>query len=135
MSGRGGRSYNRPVQDRILPFAVSFAVTCVFFINVCDWIFDCGCRSLWAGADAMCNVHLANVHRCPICSRGIAGYAAVMIAVTAPQLAASVWLPLDTVTRIVLCLLLFPIGMIAVGGLLGLHDGYWAAFGEAAWPR
>ena len=130
MSGRGGRSYNRAVRDRILPFAVSFAATCLFFINVCDWIFDCGCRSLWAGADAMCNVHLANVHHCPICSRGIAGYTAVMAAVSAPQLAASVWLPFDKVTRIVLCLLLFPIGMIAVGGLLGLYDGYWGFVGE-----
>jgi hypothetical protein len=101
-------------------------VTCLFFINVCDWIFDCGCRSLWAGADALCNVHLANVHRCPICSRGIPGYAAVMIAVTAPQLAASARLPFDRVTRIVICLLLFPTGMLAVGGLLGLYDGYWS---------
>jgi hypothetical protein len=113
------------VRDRLPPFAVSFVVTCLFFINVCDWMFDCGCRSLWAGADALCNVHLAGVHHCPICSRGIAGYTAIMAAVTAPQLAASVWLPFDRVTRIVFCLLLFPTGMIAVGGLLGVYDGYW----------
>jgi hypothetical protein len=118
-------SYNPTVKGRLLPFAISFTVTCLFFINVCDWIFDCGCRSLWAGADALCNVHLAGVHHCPICSRGIAGYTAVMVAVTAPQLAASVWLPFDKVTRIVSCLLLFPTGMIAIGGLLGIYDGYW----------
>ncbi len=118
-------SYNPTVKDRLLPAAISFTVTCLFFINVCDWMFDCGCRSLWAGADALCNVHLAGVRHCPICSRGIAGYTAVMAAVSAPQLAASVWLPFDKVTRIVLCLLLFPAGMIAVGGLLGLYDGYW----------
>ena len=113
------------MKDRLVPFALSFAVTCLFFINVCDWIFDCGCRSLWAGADALCNVHVANVPHCPICSRGIPGYAAVMAAVSAPQLAASFWLPFDKVTRSVLCLLLFPTGMITVGGLLGLMDGYW----------
>ena len=113
------------MKDRLVPFAISFAVTCLFFIDVCDWIFDCGCRSLWAGADALCNVHVANVPHCPICSRGIPGYAAVMAAVSAPQLAASVWLPVDKVTRSVLCLLLFPTGMITVGGLLGLMDGYW----------
>lgn len=111
--------------QRLVPFAVSFAVTCLFFINVCDWMFDCGCRSLWAGADALCNVHQAGVHHCPICSRGIVGYTAVMIAVSAPQLAASAWLPFDRVTRTVLCLLLFPAGMIALGGLLGIYDGYW----------
>ncbi len=110
---------------RFGPFGLSFAVTCLFFIDVCDWIFDCGCRSLWAGADALCNVHLAGVHHCPICSRGIAGYIGVMVAVTAPQLAASVWLPFDKVTRIVLCLLMFPAGMLAVSGLLGFYDGYW----------
>ena len=113
------------MKDRLLPFAISFTVTCLFFVNVCDWIFDCGCRSLWAGADALCNVHLAGVHHCPICSRGIAGYTAVMVAVTAPQLAASAWLPFDKVTRIVFCLLLCPTGMIAIGGLLGIYDGYW----------
>ena len=113
------------MKDRLLPFAISFAVTCLFFINVCNWLFDCGCQSLWAGADAMCNVHLAHVKHCPICSRGMPGYAAVMAAVSAPQLAASAWLPRDRATRIAICLLLFPAGMMIVGGLLGLHDGYW----------
>ena len=32
----------------------------------------------------------------------------------------------DKVTRVVLCLLLFPAGMIAVGWLLGISDGYWS---------
>ena len=102
------------------------AVTCLFFINICDWIFECGCRSLWAGADALCNVHAASLPHCPICSRGITGYAAVMAAVTVPQAAASIWIPFDRLTRIVVCLLLFPLGMIAVGLALGTIDGYWA---------
>ena len=113
------------MKDRLLPFAISFAVTCLFFINVCNWLFDCGCQSLWAGADAMCNVHLVNVRHCPICSRGIAGYAAVMTAVTLPQLAASIWLPSRAIIRSIVCLLLFPAGMAAVGALLGVYDGYW----------
>jgi hypothetical protein len=118
-------SYNPAVLQRFVPFGLSFTLTCLLFINVCDWIFDCGCRSLWAGADAMCNVHLAGVRHCPICSWGIPGYAVVMAAVTVPQLAASLWLPFDKVTRSVICLLLFPIGMITVGGLLGIYVGYW----------
>ena len=108
-----------------MPFAISFTATCLFFINVCDWIFDCGCRSLWAGADAMCNVHIAESRHCPICSHGIPGYAVVMAAVSLPQLAASLWLSTSMWARTVICLLLFPAGMIAVGGLLGLYDGYW----------
>lgn len=110
---------------RLLPFALSFAVTCVFFINVCDWIFDCGCRSLWAGADAMCNVHIANTRHCPFCAHGVPGYAAVMAAVSAPQLAVSVWGPGPGPARTVLCLALFPTGMVAIGLLFGAYDGYW----------
>ena len=72
------RTYNAGVKGRLLPFAASFSVTCLFFINVCNWIFGCGCRSLWAGADAMCNVHLSASRHCPFCSRGVAGYAAIM---------------------------------------------------------
>jgi len=113
------------VKDRLFPFAISFTVTCLFFINVCNWLFDCGCHSLWAGADAMCNVHLAHVPHCPICSRGIPGYAAVMGMVTLPQFAASAWLGTTRLTRTIVCLSLFPAGMAAVGALLGVYDGYW----------
>jgi hypothetical protein len=113
--------------DRLTPFAVSFTITCIFFINVCDWIFDCGCRSLWAGADAICNVHLADSRHCPFCSRGMAGYAAILTAVSAPQLAVSASSRTSMTTRVVLCLLLFPAMMVAVGYLLGASDGYWAA--------
>jgi hypothetical protein len=113
------------VQRRLVPFAISFTTTCLFFINVCDWIFDCGCRSLWAGADAMCNVHIAESRHCPICSHGIAGYAVVMTAVGLPQLAASFWLSTNMWARTVICLLLFPAGMVVVGVVAGIWDGYW----------
>ena len=121
----GTSSYNPSVQRRLVPFAISFTTTCLFFINVCDWIFDCGCRSLWAGADAMCNVHIANSRHCPICSHGMAGYTVVMAAVSLPQFAASFWLSRGTPTRIVVCLLLFPAGMVAAGVVAGSWDGYW----------
>ena len=115
----------RCVKRRLLPFAASFAVTCVFFINVCDLIFDCGCRSLWAGADAFCNVHQAGTRHCPFCARGVPGYAAIMAMVTAPQLAASLWLPWRSGARTVACLLVFPAAMLAVGLAVGVYDGYW----------
>ena len=113
------------MKDRLLPFAISFVVTCLFFINVCDWIFDCGCHSLWAGADALCNVHLANIHHCPFCSRGIAGYTVVMTAVSAPQLAASVWLPSSRVARIGAVCCCFRWGWLRSDSVAGTLDGYW----------
>lgn len=111
--------------QRLTPFAVSFAVTCVFFINVCAWLFACGCHALWAGADLTCNVHAAVGRHCPICSHGTTGYAVVFVLVCAPQLAASLQTRLNRATRVIVCLALFPAGMIAVGSLLGWYEGYW----------
>jgi hypothetical protein len=112
------------VFDRLMPFAVSFATTCAFFINVCAWIFACGCRSVWAGADLACNIHRVEARHCPFCSHGIVGYAGVLLLVSIPQLAFSLT-SFGRSTRVVLCLALFPAAMIAVGLLLGWYEGYW----------
>ena len=114
-----------PRWKRLVPFAVSFGVTCVFFINVCAWIFQCGCHSLWAGADLTCNVHAVSGRHCPICSRGIPGYAGVFVLVCVPQLIGALWSSWSTPARVVLCLGLFPATMIAVGLALGWYQGYW----------
>lgn len=113
------------MKDRLVPFGVSFTVTCLFFINICDVIFGCGCRSLWSGADALCNVHLAGSRHCPFCSRGVVGYAAIMTLVSAPQFAVSMRSRWSLPARIVLCLLLFPAAMLAVGLAAGAYDRYW----------
>ena len=110
--------------DRLLPFAISFVVTCVFFIDVCGWVFDCGCRSLWAGADAACNVHGPGRH-CPLCSGGVVTYAGVMATICVPQLAVSTRTTWSRATRMSLCLVLFPVAMIATSLLLGWTSGYW----------
>jgi len=34
---------------------------------VCNWMFACGCRSLWQGGWSSCNVHSHSNHRCPWC--------------------------------------------------------------------
>src|SRR5258706_16378281 len=101
--------------DRLWPFGISFTVTCAFFINVCSWIFACGCRALWAGADALCNVHVAQSRHCPFCTHGTIGYAAIIIAVGLPQLAAATWAPWSRSVRILVCLALFPALMLATG--------------------
>ena len=116
---------------RISPFLISFAVTSVFFLNFCNWIFGCGCRALWAGADALCNIHAQHGRHCPWCSHGYAGYAIEMTLITGPQLAVALatsnsprwgWLQ-----RTAVCVALFPAAGAATALLLGWIDKYWSA--------
>jgi hypothetical protein len=113
--------------SRFGPFVLSFAVTCLLFIDLCGWMFSCGCVSLWAGADAACNVHAAHGPHCPICSRGSVGYAGVFSVIALPQLAASAWWRRGALVRTVVCLLLFPAAFLIAGLLLGYIDSYWLA--------
>lgn len=105
--------------------AVGLAVTSLFFIDLCNFIFDCGCASLWAGADAHCNIHTAATRHCPVCSHGVAGYAVTYAAIVLPQLAAAFlmrrgsWLP-----RLALVLALFPLAGAAVMSVAAWVDGY-----------
>jgi hypothetical protein len=108
-------------------FVPSAAVTCTFFINFCDWIYRCGCRSLWAGAAAHCNVHDPGARHCPFCEHGAAVYIAVLSWILIPQLAVSVWPSrLDWPIRLALALLAFPVAGSIVAVALGWWDGYWA---------
>jgi len=111
--------------DRWLPFGVSALASAVFFIDVCNWWFGCGCRSLWAGAATQCNVHAATGPRCPFCVRGVLGYVLVFGAVCLPQLLCSLRAPWSLGTRLVLCLALFPVAMVVLGVGLGWMDDYW----------
>jgi len=102
-----------------------FAVTSLFFIDLCNFIFACGCQSLWAGADALCNVHHAGGMHCPACSHGKLGYAAIFGSIIAAQLATTflmkkgLWL-----VRLGVVLLLFPLIGTAAMTVAGLLDGY-----------
>jgi hypothetical protein len=106
------------------PFVLAFVVDCVFFINLCAWIFKCGCVSLWAGADMACNIHLAHGKHCPFCSHGWVGQALVMIAIAAPQLLITLR-PWPWPTRALAALAMFPLVEGAVALVLGLSGGYW----------
>jgi hypothetical protein len=107
------------------PFALSFAVDGVFFINLCSWIFKCGCRSLWAGADMACNIHMAHAKHCPFCARGWQGQMLVMVAIWVPQLLISTRLTWTWPLRLSAALAVFPVmeGLAAL--VLGWADGYW----------
>jgi|SRR5579862_3395381 len=107
------------------PFLISFAVTCIFFINFCAWIFQCGCRSLWAGSDLACNIHAAHGHHCPWCKHGYAGYAVVMALMTAPQLAVTLFSRWNWPVRTILAVTMFPVSGLAIAWVFGAIDGYW----------
>jgi len=107
------------------PFALSFAAGCVLFINVCAWIFKCGCVSLWAGAEMACNIHMAHAKHCPFCAHGWQGQALVMTAIAAPQLLISLHMRWTWLVRLLAALAVFPVvqGLIAL--VFGWVDGYW----------
>ena len=109
---------------RFGPFAISFAATCVFFIDFCNAVFKCGCRSLWNGAAAACNIHATHGHHCPWCSHGTAGYAIVMILLCAPQLAASMarW---SFLARTGAAVAAFPVFGLGIALIFGWIDSYW----------
>ena|SRR5581483_212500 len=110
---------------RYSPFAISFCVTSVFFINFCNLIYRCGCRSLWAGADIACNIHVEHGHHCPWCSHGNAGYAIEMGLICVPQLLVSMtgW---SWKVRTLAALAMFPVAGLGVALMFGWIDSYWA---------
>lgn len=102
-------------------------MTSVFYINFCNLVYQCGCRSLWNGADAMCNVHSHGVPHCPWCEIGLAGSGGVWAAIVGVQtLIATRSSPMGMLTRTVVSVAAFPV----VGGVLalaiGLATGYWS---------
>jgi len=113
------------VLSRLSPFLISFAVTSAFFINLCNWIFQCGCRSLWAGADAACNIHSQHLHHCPWCAHGDSGYALAMALICAPQLAVALFTKWNWTMRTVVATALFPAIGLVVALAFGWTDSYW----------
>jgi hypothetical protein len=110
---------------RLSPFLISFAVTCAFFIDLCAWIFQCGCHALWAGADLACNIHAQHGRHCPWCSHGRTGYAIAMTLVCLPQLAVSLRSGWSWPIRTMVATAIFPAAGLVVALLFGWMDGYW----------
>lgn len=108
-------------------YLIAFVFTSVFFINFCDLVYRCGCRSLWDGADTHCNRHAPAGHKhCPFCSHGDAGYAVFFGGIVLPQFGVVRALRnRGWIAQLTAGLATFPIA----GGLLalavGLLDGYW----------
>jgi hypothetical protein len=111
---------------RLLTFVAAAVVTSVFFIDLCGFIFSCGCRSLWAGAADGCNIHHAGSRHCPWCSVGLAGGMLVFGAILSAQAAvAFLWTGGDWRMRLIFAIAAFPAAGGAIAVVMGLSMGYW----------
>ena len=109
-----------------LIFIAAATVTSLFFIDFCAAIFRCGCVSLWSGAAAHCNIHLAGSRHCPWCANGSAASAFPWALIVATQAAVSFWpRPMHASVRLLSAVAAFPVagGLIAVA--YGISAGYW----------
>jgi hypothetical protein len=101
------------------------AVTLTFIINLCDWIFDCGCRSWWDGAVDMCNIHQPHPPHCPWCSNGEAFFNGILAVIALPQLALAFLPRWSWPVRLAAVLAAFPMFGWLAGLASGWFFGYW----------
>jgi hypothetical protein len=111
---------------RILVFCASAALTCIFIIDFCALMFQCGCQSWWAGAAEVCNVHMEDVHHCPWCAIGDLGFAGIVVAIVGVQALLSFspfrW---NWPKRLIVSMVAFPAMGTALGVALGMWKSYW----------
>ena len=110
-------------------FALSAVVTSVFFIDFCNLVFRCGCKSLWAGADAHCNIHRKDSKHCPWCESNPAPVYLSIVGVQAFASFARIRRGLETGRRLGMRLGLAVSAFPLVGGAwalwYGWRSGYW----------
>ncbi len=115
---------------RFLPSKIAFVgfavgISYLFFIQLCDLLFDCGCRALWAGAAEHCNVHASEPPHCPWCIRSSSyGWLSLGLIVTA-QTSLALWPGRIGKGRIAALFLAFPAVGVVAGLVTGLATGYW----------
>jgi hypothetical protein len=115
------------VKSRLVLVLLAAVITSVFFLDFCNLVYSCGCRSWWSGADAHCNIHHPGVRHCPLCAIGMAGSGAVWAVIVAAQALVAVRWRGGWTARVATTLAVFPVvgGVIAVA--LGLARGYWTS--------
>lgn len=114
------------MRGRLLVFALAAGIASLLFIDLCDLLFDCGCRSLWNGAAESCNIHQADGPHCPWCAYRYRGGGLAFASVLLAQAVACFWpRPLGFWSRLAGALVLSTVVGAAVGLLQGLVLGYW----------
>lgn len=104
---------------------VAATISCVFIINLCATIYQCGCTFAWAGGNDHCNIHIAGAKHCPWCSIGNGGFAAVLGSIVATQAFAAFKLPIGWPARLVAALAAFPLIGTIEALIIGWAKGYW----------
>lgn len=117
------------MRSRALALGAAIAVSSIFFLDVCGLVFDCGCRSLWAGASSACNIHDPSPEggpHCPWCAHPLTAGAVAFLAAASVQ-ALFLLGPgrLGVPSRFFLALLSFPITAGFIGAVQGLLWDYW----------
>jgi len=115
-----------PWRSALPIFLLGATVTTLFMINLCDLIFDCGCRSWWAGGVEHCNIHDPNSRHCPWCSVGDTGFALIWVGMVMPQAVLSLFPPRWAwPKRLGATLAAFAVFGILIGIVMGVSMGYW----------
>jgi hypothetical protein len=113
------------LRSRWLLAVSAAAVTSILFLDFCNLMYACGCRSWWAGADAMCNIHHAGTRHCPWCAIGLVGSFAVWSAIVGVQAFVALRFGVGWFSRSLLTFAMFPALGGAIAGAIGWAQGYW----------
>jgi hypothetical protein len=115
------------MRPRVLVLTLASAVSLPFLINFCHLVYQCGCRSLWNGAAATCNIHNASNHDCPWCETGILGMVVPPLMILLAMAAVVSWPgAFRPWRRLTLALAMFPLAGGLAALLFGLATRYWS---------
>jgi hypothetical protein len=102
------------------------AVTSLFFIDLCNLIFQCGCGHLWGAQATTCNIHNPTGRHCPWCSVGMTGYSILIGGIILVQMVLGFfprrW---HWTRRLAAALAAFPVVGASEGVSLRIISGYW----------
>ncbi len=114
-----------PALRKGLVWGLAAGFTLLFFINLCDLLFQCGCRSWWNGAARFCNIHTPGVAHCPWCSYGWWGFILPSATILLAQ-AGILYAPskLSLRNRLIFSVVAFPVAGAMVGFLFAVISGY-----------
>ena len=112
---------------KLAVFMAAAGTAAALFINACDVLYECGCRSWWNGAAEACNIHAPQSRHCPWCVEDGLGGSISFAMVILCQATISFWPGKMAVgARLAGALSAFPV-VAGIGGLLfGLLTGYWS---------